>query len=227
MATKTLPGFSRGVRENSAVRMLTMARPICPNSQLEMEQRDGKWVPKAPAPDRMNCQLAGGKWWVDCANRGHNPYFQHKTWTTTEPLFEEETDEKGNKTGRKLQTGTRTVLHSSEDEINTVQVAISIRVNSGQGATRAMETKGYRRLKDFGYPEVCQYRNCQKEIDKRYHSSKYGDYCSARHLQLVAADQQGVLLHAVNTGLEGPLVEAIADKRDKQLREAAAFAVDA
>jgi hypothetical protein len=205
--------------------MIKLARPICPNSQIEMEWRDGKYQRKDANPLQQNCQLAGGKWWEHCETLKHNPYVTTHTWTTTEPAFEGELDAEGKPTGRMIKTGDTTILHSSETP-NFAQVAISIRINSGLGAEKAMRDKGYKRLKDVGYAEVCQFRNCQKPISDRAKSRKYGDYCSPEHLQLVAADQQGIMLHLVGTGLEGPLHERVADKREKQLREAAAFAVD-
>ena len=211
-----MPGFSLGVRENSAVRMRKMVRPICPNSKRIPSVIDGKLrMVENPEP---NCQLAGGRWWIECEKKGHDPYHSNKTWTTTEPKFELVD-------GRKIKTGEDVILHE-QSEPNFAQVAIGIRYSSGQGLRNAINRKGFKTLPDAGYKEVCEYRNCHRPVESGFRSKRFGNYCSAAHLELIAADQQGILLNAVNTGLEGPDAEKINMKRQRQLREAAAFAVD-
>jgi hypothetical protein len=215
-----IPGWSRGVRDNSAVRMLKMARPICPNSKIEMEKDTrGNYVPKDVGPDRMNCQLQGGEWWKACEEAGHNPYYRTYTWTTTEPVLEE--DDKG----RLVKVNDQYIYHT-ETLPNIAQVAISIRVNSGRGAENAIKKKGFKRLRDIGYFEVCQFRNCQNPVSPKAKSRKFGDFCSMNHLQLIAADAQGEMLHYPDSVINGPEHGRVVRQREKQLREAAVGAFE-
>ena len=214
---KKMPGFDLGIRDNTAVRMLKMVRPICPNSKMEMEYRDGRWVPKTNTdPNRQNCQLAGDEWWVACEALGHDPYHQTFTWTTTEPKFEQEPN------GDMVKVGERTVLHTDK-RANFAQVAITNRMNSGQGAIIAKNKKGFRRLADFNYEEVCQFRNCQKPIDRKARSRRFGDYCSKNHLALIAAAEQEILLTQLGFDLTQGDEQKSARKRQNQLREAIAL----
>jgi len=218
---KQIPGFSRGVQDGAAVRMLKMARPVCPNSQIPMERTaDGRsWVPKDMGPTYVNCQAAKGEWWVQCEAAGHKPYERTVKWTTKEPIVEE--DDKG----RLVQTGEQLFYHEHVVP-NIVQVAISIRINSGRGAQKAIEKKGYKRLKDIGYYEVCQFRNCQNPVSSSAKSKKYGNYCSVNHLQLICADAESVLLHYPSQILNGTDHSNVKREREKQLREAAVGAFD-
>ena len=73
-ALKKVPGFTMGVRQNSSVRMVKLASPVCPYSKQEMERTpDGRWIPKMGGNQISNCQLAGGEWWKECEERGHDP----------------------------------------------------------------------------------------------------------------------------------------------------------
>lgn len=213
---KTIPGFSQGVRENSQVRTIKMNSPICPNSKITMEKGpDGSLRAKPQSAESQNCQAEGGKWWIECEKRGHNPYFRVQTWTSVEPDYEEQED------GSLLLTGEKKYLHK-ELLPNVVQVPVNVRINQGIGARLSVENKGRRRLTEAGYAEVCQYRNCQKPIDPRYDKSRVGSYCSLYHLQLVAADEAGEFLQQVAKVSVGPSSRRIRQKREKQLREAAA-----
>jgi hypothetical protein len=218
---KDIPGFSMGVRDNSAMRMIKLMRPVCPNSKIEMEQdRFGNWRAVQKGPDVQNCQLDGGKWWLECEKRGHNPYFRTVQWTTRKPKWETDPDNPD----QKVLTGEVVILHEAIMP-NIRQTAISPRMNSGRGAVRAIENKGARRLKDFGYEEVCQFRNCQKKVDRKGKSREYGDYCSIYHLSLVAADVQGIILDQVDGNpYLGVEAEKAGRRRQKDLREAVAFA---
>lgn len=216
---KTIPGFTRGVQSNAALRMLKLAQPICPNSKEEMERlSDGRWVPKPKTPGKENCQRAGGQWWIDCEQRGHNPYFTTTKWYVTEDILE--TDEQG----RLIKKGEQ-LIPQEETRPNIAQVAISIRHNSGRGATKAIEKKGFKRLSDLGYFEVCQFRNCQKPVSSQVKSRNYGHYCSVEHLQLVCADVEGELLHVPNQTVNGADYNKVVKMREKQLREAAVGAL--
>jgi hypothetical protein len=217
-----IPGLSRGVRVNSAQRMVKLNRPICPNSRTEYDiDRTGKVIPKPNPPDRMNCQEEGGEWWVRCEERGHNPYFSTRKWHTTQDKLEETELPDGTKAF--VKTGEYLIPHE-EKVPNIAQVAVNLRINSGEGAKRAVRMKGFRRLKDAGYEEVCQFRNCQKEVTKRGTSRKYGAYCSIEHLQLIAADQESIML---TQGAALPVDSQRAEqKRQKQLREIVVGEVD-
>ena len=222
--TKQIPGFTMGVRQNSAVRMVKLASPICPYSRVEMERTtDGRWLPSRNTSGTANCQLAGGTWWVECEERSHDPYYSTRTWYTTQDVWE--TDE----AGAEVLTGAKTIRHE-ERRPNVVQVPVGLRYGGASDPfyklRRSMERKGRKRLRDIGYDEVCQFRNCQKPINPRYRSGKYGEYCSLEHLQLIAADWNGVKLVHMTGQFELGQENEIRQKREAQLREAAAFALD-
>ena len=223
---KTIPGFSRGVRINSAVRMMKLGRPICPNSKVEMERIDGRYVPKPPTPGRENCQLAGGEWWLNCDAIGHNPYFTVRKWYIEQDVIEEKKDGEGNLTGIFTKTGVD-LIPQEETVPNLAQVAIGVRYNSDQGVVNALNKKGFKRLNDIGYFEVCQFRNCQKPVSPKVKSRKFGHYCSKEHLELICADQQGETLHYPDITLNKEHHGKITRKREKQLREASVGALDA
>jgi hypothetical protein len=218
-----IPGFSQGVRVNAAQRMIKLNRPICPNSKVEMEwDRNGKPIAKEKGPDTQNCQMAGGRWWEACEALGHDPYFMTRKWETKEDILEPEVKD-GKPTGRLLKTGEAIIPHESRLP-NLSQVAVSTRINNGKGAIDAIGQKGFRRLRDAGYEEVCQFRNCQKSVIKSATSRQFGSYCSLEHLQLIAASEQEIML------TQGALLPVdstkAAQKRAAQLREVIVGTVD-
>jgi len=221
---KKLPGFSQGVRIGASVRTVKMARPICPNSVIEMERTpDGKLIPAAISPGRINCQLEGIGWQAKCEALGHEPYVTKKVWYTKKDEYGPDPDDPTSES--QVLIGQKTIRHETSYP-NFAQVGLGVRLNSGQGVKRAVEVKGFKFPHEIGYQDCCQYRNCQKPVDPRHRSRAFGEYCSAEHLQLIAADHQGIFLTQTSTGLEGPEAEKIKQKRSKQLREAAAFAVE-
>jgi len=218
---KNIPGFSQGVRENAAIRMVKMVRPVCPNSQIEMQTTpEGKLIPKrSNSPDRQNCQKMGFGWWKVCEEKGHNPYFTDRVWY--EKI--EEVDEAGEV------TKTRNVRHHgnpcpacNQDHTfpNVVQVAAHIRVNAGQGARFKRDRHGFKRLGELGYAEVCQYRNCQKPITV---TSRVGQYCSRQHAALIGADSQNIMLVQLTGRFEAGLEAEAAQRRARGLIEASQF----
>lgn len=212
---QTIPGFSQGVRDNAAVRMMKLAAPVCPNSRVQMErQPGGGYRPKDKGPNAQNCQLEGRQWWLKCEQRGHDPYFTERVWYTEQDKWE--TDPEGND----VLVGTKRLRHHARLP-NVVQVPISRRLHQGNGVVLSMKNKGRRRLSEIGFREVCQFRNCQVAVTIR--SRAFGDYCGNEHLGLIAADAQGVPLVQL-TGLEGSHIEQARQKRAAQLREATAFA---
>lgn len=211
---KRIPGFSQGVRLNAAQRMVKLNQPICPNSKTKFEKdRDGRLIPVEKGPDTQNCQLAGGRWWEACEAAGHDPYFTTRVWYTPKDKLEEQEID-----GQTVlvKTGEYLVPHS-EKVPNIAQVAVNLRINNGRGAEDKIKKHGFRRLTEAGYSEVCQFRNCQKDVSPKGTSRKYGSYCSLEHLQLIAADAESIML------TQGALLPADSQrarqKREKQLRE--------
>src|SRR3954466_15240254 len=209
---KTIPGYSQGVRPNAAMRRLVMNAPICPYSQKEYTKDQwGNQILKDTGV--VNCQVAGGAWWIDCEARGHDPYFSTKVRYTIEDVYV--TDEQG----RDIKTGEQRIAHR-EKRPNVVSVPMNRRINNGRGVLDSMEKKGRRRLRDAGYAEVCQFRNCQKPVNPKYHSVPLGDYCSKDHFQLSAANEKNVKLHQLGTKLNIGSEERIAQEREQQLAQA-------
>ena len=213
---KDLPGFSQGVRTNSAVRMVKLAQPICPNSKTKMvKNEEGTWVRQNA--DVQNCQLAGGQWWIACEALGHDPYFTNRVWYEPQDIVEE--DENGDQ----IVTGQKRVKHVNRYP-NVAQVAQTIRINQGKGVQNKM-AQGFKRLTDLGYNEVCQYRNCQKPLSKSGKGrAGFGDFCSREHLTLTAANEQSVMLHYPEQSLNATEYNKVTQARDRQLREMAAIA---
>lgn len=218
MATKVkemldkLPGFSQGVREGAALRDVTLAQPICPNSQIRGRIIDGKYEAPVIGPGDENCQLEGREWWVNCDARGHDPYFRDVTRYVTVDIEEEDPE-----TGETFVVGTKKRKLKAR-AVNATQVSPSVSHNSGMGVSRKIRYLGFRRLKDLGFTEVCQYRGCQKE--PLYRSEGLGDYCSTEHLNLVAAAEDGEFLTKTDTSGLASGYEAQAErKRRKQLQE--------
>lgn len=209
---KKIPGFSQGVRPNSAVRMVKLARPICPNSSLKMVRgEDGKWV--AAEVQEANCQLSGDpRWWEQCEALGHNPYWTVRVWY--EPVDITTEDENGDL----IVTGTKRVKHTVKRP-NLAQVAVGIRHNSGLGAKVKITKHGFKRLGDIGFEECCQFRNCQKPLDPKFTGTNFGNYCSYEHAALIGADIEGILLNYPEPRLNGTEYEKIKREREKQLRE--------
>lgn len=221
---KRLPGFTMGVRENSAVRMVKLASPICPYSKQEMDRTpDGRWIPSRNPSGVANCQLAGGRWWIDCEARGHDPYYH----TTTRYIQKDEWAE--DEDGNQILTGQKTIRRE-EREPNFIQCPVGLRYGGAQDPVfklrRSMERKGRKRLSEIGYEEVCQFRNCQEPVNRRYRSNRVGDYCSLAHLQLISADWNNIKLVQLTGRFELGQESELRQKRESQLREAAAFALD-
>ena len=209
-----LQGYSQGVRNSAALRDIVVGQPICPKSQIRGRIVNGQYEPPEMGPGDENCQLAGGEWWVTCAEKGHDPYFRTVKLYTTVDITEVGED------GEAYVTGTKRKIREAR-VVNATSVSPDIAHSSGLGLARKMKYKGYKLLKDLGIEEVCQYRACQKPTV--YTAPGYGDYCSLEHLNLVAARQQGEFLTVENKdaqGLNAGYEAQSARKREKQLREA-------
>ena len=226
MATKEtlkgVPGFSVVVRENSAVRMVKLAQPICPHSKVEMTTTpEGRQVPKRDRnPDRQNCQEMGHGWWKQCEAKGHNPYFTNRVWYEDVEEVDPETQEVKVK---KRKHGGNPCPACGQNHLypNVSQVAANLRINGGKGPEFKMERHGFKRLRDIGYNEVCQYRNCQYPIKV---TSRVGQYCSKLHAALIGADLNEEFLHYTTGRFEGgPSENKLLRARAKQLIEASEF----
>jgi len=207
---EVLPGFSQGVRTGAALRDIAVGQPICPKSQIRGKMVAGNYEPPEIGPGDENCQLAGGEWWVMCEKKGHDPYFRSVRMYSTIDIEEEDED------GNIFVTGTRKKVRKAR-VVNATQVSPDIAHNSGKGLYRKLKYFGYKRLKDLGFQEVCQYRGCQKP--PMYKAEGYGDYCSLEHLNLIAARQEGEYLTKTDTqGLNAGLEKMSDKKRQNQLR---------
>lgn len=225
---KVIPGFSQGVRDNAAQRMVKLNQPICPNSKIQMEwDKNGRPVPKDVGPDTQNCQMLwpkmGAGWVKVCEDSGHDPYFTTRVWYVPQDILEEELDADGKPTGALLKTGER-LIKREERRPNIAQVAVNIRINNGRGAIDKVKNHGFRLLKEAGYADVCEFRNCQNPVSPRGTSRTYGKYCSLEHLQLIAADQESIML--VQGSLLSQDGKRAKQKRAAQLREISVGAVE-
>lgn len=190
---EVLPATSRGLRHNVGLRMLKMCRPICPNSRIEMEQDSaGNWRAKGRGPDEMNCQLNGGRWWIACEERGHEPYWTVSRWYTQREILQEIVVD-GAKTGEFEVEKVARVPHEVRRP-NLAQVAIARNINNGRGPEDAIQRKGFKYLGTLGFEEVCQYRNCMRAVNPKHVIDGLGRYCSQRHLRLV------VMVHGQDLG---------------------------
>lgn len=211
-ALQQLPGFSRGVRSGAALRDVTVARPVCPNSQIRGKIVNGQYEPPEIGPEDVNCALEGGEWWVKCEAKGHNPYFMERKVYHTVDVEEEDPE-----TGEVFVTGTKKKVVKVLTP-NAVQVSPDIMHNSGFGLARKMKYLGFKRLKDLGFQEVCQFRGCQKP--PVYRAPGLGDYCSLEHLNLIAAREAGERLTLTETqSLSNGVERDVKRKRERQLRE--------
>lgn len=212
---KVLPGFSQGVKLNAAARLITMARPICPFSKITMElDSNGRPVPIKTPGREPNCQLneEDPRWWETCEARGHDPYYITHEWYTKEDIIEP--DEQG----RLVKKG-ETLIPHKERVLNTAQVGAAININNGRGPREAIEKKGFRLLRQMGYAEVCQFRNCQKPVTPEGISRKYGQYCGKEHMSMVGAVTEEMVIPVVETHLSGFDTTKAVKKRDRLMRE--------
>jgi hypothetical protein len=207
-----IPGHSSGVRANAALRDILVAQPVCPNSQIRGKMVNGQYEPPEIGPDQENCQRIGYEWWKVCESKNHDPYF--RTVVIYHTVDIEETDPE---TGEVFVVGTK--KKKVETKVpNTTRVSPDVAHNSGIGLARKIKYLGYRRLKDLGFAEVCQYRGCQKEPTVR--AVGYGDYCGTEHLNLVAARQEGEFLTYTNVeGLNAGYEAQSERKRKSQLQK--------
>ena len=229
---KKIPGFSQGVRDNSSIRMVKMMQPICPYSQFEVDVTpEGRLVPRRdPSPERQNCQKEGAGWWDNCVERGHDPYFRTRVWYSKKDIFSDQCSTcppeptkdhvHDPATTEQVKTDERVIRHE-EKKPNVAQVAAHMRVNSARGPRLAYANKGFRMLAEFGYADVCQYRNCQHKVKVK---SSYGLYCSKKHAALCAADGIGMPITQIPGRFDEGRETQIAVKRQRELQEAAAIA---
>lgn len=186
------------VSELSNIRMDKMVFPKCGPCQREFPVN-----PRTNHPEK--------RWWVICEQRGHDPYWEEvPPVTQVQPVYETNELNETIIKGEKL-----VVVEPSRRRLNIRQVAQNPRINSGRGIDKARHGKGAKYPSELGFANVCNYRNCTKEIKYSYPS--YGEFCSRRHAVLVAADKDAIILPEEHS----PDVAAIKDVRSKKLRELA------
>ncbi len=200
----SLPQLEMGVREQSNIRMKKFARPICPIQDLEeLVQRDGTIIPNPNYDGSINCQREMNGypgWWIVCEKRGHDPYFTVKRRIVKEPVVDEEQDG--------LITGYRERRVVTK-KLNMTQVALGTRFHSGRGEAISVGLKGRKELSEFGYNDLCEYRNCERDatIDTRY-----GKFCGDRHARLIGADVESFMLETSRN-------QTLKKSANKQLKE--------
>lgn len=197
-----LPGFSTARRfPHSGMKDVILAQPICPNSQIRGRMVDGHYEP--PENAATNCQMGGGKWWIACEEKGHDPYWTKRDRLVTRMTFK--IDEEGDKIPIEKK------VYVEERFLNTTSVSTSVRLGSGQSVRWKKRYFGYRPISDFGYEEVCHLGRCQNPI--KLVDKEHGAFCSMEHLQLAAADDNEIIL--VRTDHEWAIGE---EKRIQRLR---------
>ena len=177
---ESLPQVQIGVSERGNIRMKKLAAPRCP---IQVDPTKARYTGDT-FPETMSCQQETGNapgWWDLCTERGHDPYYT----TFTKVIKEDIVGDDGVITGqRKRQVVTK--------KLNINQVPIGTRFASGQAERVSKGLKGRKDISEFGYNELCEYRNC--ELDAKV-KSKYGMFCTDRHARLIGADVEGIMLH--------------------------------
>jgi len=126
----------------------------------------------------------------------HDPYFRDVERKEIRTKYEDELVD-GKPTGRRLVTGTETVVWH-ERIPNLVQAALSVRINNGMGPTWHLERDS---IKPEDHPNdphkpFCEYRDCFSQ-DLKYHTP-HGNYCSEMQAKIVMADELEKRLEIVN-----------------------------
>lgn len=208
---KRLPGFSTsGTRPNMALKDVILAQPICPKSQIRGKMVNGHYEPPEIGPDDMNCQLEGGQWWIGCEAKGHDPYWNVNNRIVTRTTFA--IDEEGDK----VPVEKRIVVE--DKRLNVTSVSTSLRVGSGQAVRWKKRYFGFKPISDFGYEEVCHLSRCEKPI--KIVSREYGAFCSQAHLQLVAAEENELILTRIDHQYALGEERRLGRRRARQLRNA-------
>lgn len=206
--TGKLDGWSSGVRANAALRDVVLGQPICPKSQIRGKLVNGNYEPPEIGPNDMPCSLAGGDWWVMCADKGHEPYFTQGATYHTEDVTE-------------IVDGVEYVVNTRKrivryKRLNATRVSPNVRHDSGTKVAKKVTYHGYKTLESLGFEPVCQFRGCQKPPTVR---SQYGDYCDEAHMALVAANEQETFLPIPNGRTDVGAEKRIARERNQMLRE--------
>lgn len=176
-----------GVNENAAIRVIRMVQPMCPVDPVpELLQRDGSYKPNPRFTGEQNCQQlykknGQGVWDVEkCISLGHDPWHTSIRKTIVDDVIDPVT-------GEVTKQRTRVFV---EKRLNVIGVTDNPRHSTGTEVQLAI-ARGCRFLKEFGYEEPCQFRNCTR---KQRVQTRFGNYCSERHARLVAADKQEIIL---------------------------------
>lgn len=137
-------------------------------------------------------------WWKRCT---HDKYVTAQERPTTRPKYSDELDGEGQPTGRKILTGTETVVEWVPMP-NWKEVALTPRINQGRGYQRnrgkgsIMPEELITEQWPSGGKPVCQYRGCFNTENLQEYSS--GVFCSKVEAQLVWFDQEGKTFEYLN-----------------------------
>jgi hypothetical protein len=213
-AGKLLPGFnSQGRWPDFGMKDTILAQPICPKSQIRGKMVQGHYEPPEIGPEDFNCQLGGGMWWRECEARGHDPYFTNRQRIVTRTTFKLDDE------GDKIPVEKRVLV---EDKmLNVTSISSATRLGSGQSVRWKKRYFGFKNVSDFGYAETCQISRCQNQI--KVVSKLYGGFCSQEHLQLVAVEENEIVLiradHKYAVDADGSSTKA-RRRRKRQMRNA-------
>ncbi len=178
---KSLPQNQIGVTELGNIRTVKLAAPICP-IRVGYSPDSPRFQPEYVG--EINCSFRGpegGKpWWTLCVSRNHDPYFTVNKVETSEDILDDE--------GYVVKTRKKV---TETKQLNLVQVPLGLRYSSGKAVAASMMFKGRKPVTEFGYKELCEYRNC--ETDARL-KTRYGKYCNERHARLIGSDAESLLV---------------------------------
>lgn len=170
-----IPSWRRGTRLGVGQRTIKMLRPICAICQGE---------DNVPADWAQHCE--------------HSPYVTTVATPRKKTLYEGDRDKDGKPVGPQKIVGTETI-EEYEARPNVVEVALSRRVNQGQGVRRGVMYKGYIRPDELRSPEfpdgiapACQYRGCKYQQDLKEYRS--GVFCREIEAALVQGDFDAKIL---------------------------------
>jgi len=210
---KKLPGFSSaGTHPHTSLKDRILAVPICPKSQIRGKMVAGHYEAPDIMPGDENCQLAGGRWYLECEAKGHDPYWT--TWRRVVTVSVDKLDEAGD-----LVPIEKRVVRTSR-VLNVTSVSPSVRIGSGGAVRWKKRYFGYKEISDFGYSLVCDFSRCQLPVN--FIVDNYGGFCGKQHLAMSAANDRGKIVTRVDQvdKYADDKKEAIQDRRTRELREA-------
>jgi len=162
--------------------------------EIELGHREVKMLRPICDVCAPNTKRVAPGWEKNCP---HHPYIGTKTETVTERVYEDGPD------GTRVVTGS-TSTTTERPWPNFVQIATTLRINSGQGVEKA-RAKGYilpTELVDDAFPDgiapFCEMSNCfVQEGLKEYPT---GTFCRAVEAAHVYEDERGVTIEFYDQG---------------------------